>query len=230
MKAVRRGPTAGREHEFEPQRGLPELLPADETLLWQGSPEWRSLALRAFHLRKLALYFAALLLLRGSFALADSGNALVALRSVAILAPLAIIALGLVALLAWLSARTAVYTITTRRVVMRVGIVLTMTYNLPFKRIVGAGLLAHKDGSGDLPLQLKSGDRIALLHLWPHSRPWHFAQPEPMLRCIPQAAVAARQLAQAWAQATGQSATPEAREPAALRPQAAPGQPALAGH
>ena len=39
---------------IEPQRGLPELLPADEKLLWQGSPDWRAMAARAFHLRKLA--------------------------------------------------------------------------------------------------------------------------------------------------------------------------------
>ena len=42
--------------------------------------------------------------------------------------------------MAWLSARNTVYTITDRRVVMRIGIVLTLTFNLPFKRIAAAGL------------------------------------------------------------------------------------------
>ena len=65
MKAVRRSqPLAGREHEFEPERGLPEQLPAGEQLLWQGSPEWKRLAQRAFHVRKLVVYFAALIALR----------------------------------------------------------------------------------------------------------------------------------------------------------------------
>ena len=52
------------EHEYEPQHGLPERLPADERILWQGGPDLRRLGLRVFHLRKLALYFVALLLLR----------------------------------------------------------------------------------------------------------------------------------------------------------------------
>ena len=41
--------------------GLPERLPEGETLLWQGRPSWRQLALRAFHVREIAIYFALLL-------------------------------------------------------------------------------------------------------------------------------------------------------------------------
>jgi len=48
------------EFDFEPVRGLPASLPEGETLLWQGHPEWRSLALRAFHVGHVAVYFAAL--------------------------------------------------------------------------------------------------------------------------------------------------------------------------
>ena len=32
------GPAHVPEHDFEPQPGLPEPLPRDETLLWQGAP------------------------------------------------------------------------------------------------------------------------------------------------------------------------------------------------
>jgi hypothetical protein len=46
---------------FEPTPGLPEKLPEGENLLWQGSPDWRALARSAFHVRKVALYFALLL-------------------------------------------------------------------------------------------------------------------------------------------------------------------------
>ena len=49
------------EYETEPVRGLPERLPAGETILWQGAPRWGALARRAFHVRKIALYFAILL-------------------------------------------------------------------------------------------------------------------------------------------------------------------------
>ena len=56
----------GHEHEFEPQFGLPERLPAGERILWQGSPDFRALARNAFHLRKLALYFSVLLVARAT--------------------------------------------------------------------------------------------------------------------------------------------------------------------
>jgi hypothetical protein len=220
---------SGHEHEFEPQRGLPELLPAGETLLWQGSPDWRALARRAFHLRKLVLYFAVLVGLRAAFVYEATGSFDAALRATPGPLALAALALGLVALLAWLSARSTVYTLTDKRVVMRIGIVLTLTFNLPFKRIAAAGLQLQAGGCGDIPLQLLPPDRIAWLHLWPHARPWQVTQPQPMLRCVPGAAEVARLLTQAWCEATGLAAEPRA---AAARPEAAAaanGRPALAG-
>jgi hypothetical protein len=231
MKAAHRHTTHEHEHEFEAARGLPETLPANEKLLWQGSPDWRLLACRAFHLRKLALYFAVLVLLRAAFVFDDTASVAAALR--ATLGPLALaaIALGLIGLMAWLSARSTVYTLTDRRVVMRIGIVLTLTFNIPYKRIATAGLHLDSDGCGDLPLTLLPPDRIALLHLWPHARPWRVSRPEPMLRCVPDAAAVARLLTQAWSEATGLAAEPRAAAP---RPEAAApagnGQPALAGH
>ena len=44
------------EHDFEPELGLPEALPRGEQVRWQGSPDWKTLALRGFHVRKLAVY------------------------------------------------------------------------------------------------------------------------------------------------------------------------------
>jgi len=228
MRAVHRHTTHSHEHDHEPQHGLPELLPAGEHQLWQGSPDWRALAVHAFHVRKLVVYFAALIVLRLMLQLADGAAVPTVLLSS--LLPLCVAAIGiaLVTLLAWLTARTAVYTITDKRVVMRVGIVLTMTYNLPFKRIAAAGLREYSNGCGDLPLTLAGPDRIALLHLWPHARPWRLARPEPMLRCIPNAGAAARLLSEAWKAATGINPTPAAS--AARAPQASSAQPALAGH
>ena len=191
------------EHEFEAQHGLPESLPQNEKLLWQGSPKWLSLAISAFHLRKLAIYFAVLLALRMTFALADGASAIEALLSTNILLPLALFAMGLVTLLAWMSARTAVYTITDKRVVMRIGVVLSVTFNLPFSKIESASLKCLPDGSGDIPLVLAGRDRIAYLHMWPHARPWKIARPEPMLRSVPNAAAVAALLSNAMAAATG---------------------------
>lgn len=225
MKATHRHGT-GPEHDFEPVHGLPEVLPAGERLIWQGAPDWRLLARHAFHLRKLAVYFTAMLALRVALVLADGGGTSAALRSIAVLAPVALLGLGLVLLLAWLSARGTAYTLTDRRVVMRIGIVLTVTFNLPFKRIVAADLHPLPQAHGDIALALKDGDRIGWLHLWPHARPWRVARPQPMLRCVPQAAEVAMLLTQAWSASTGLGATPATA--GATRPSGIPPSPALA--
>lgn len=191
--------SAGHEHEFEPQFGLPEVLPAGEKLLWQGSPEWKALAVEVFHARKLAFYFAVILALRAVFVLGDGGTVLDVAKSWAWLAPMAGIAVGIMLVLARLAARTTVYTITDRRVILRIGIVLTVAYNLPFKRIEAAGLMLRgKDGHGDLPITLKKGEQIAILQLWPHARPWHVARPQPMLRGLKNAQQVGNVLAAAW--------------------------------
>lgn len=214
-----------QEHEFEAERGLPQPLPAGERVLWQGSPDWRALARRAFHLRKIAVYFALLAAVRVAVLAGDGAGVGAMAVSALWMLLLGGLAIGLLALVAWLSARTAVYTVTDKRVVMRVGIVLTLTFNLPYKRIAAAGLRLERDGTGEMPLTLRPGDRIAYLHLWPHARPWRLAQPEPMLRSVPDAQHVARLLAEAWSRETGLVATP------GTAPAAAPlgSEPALAG-
>lgn len=229
-EAAGRGPLA-QEHEYEPVRGLPEVLPAGEQLLWQGSPDWKRLAQRAFHVRKLVVYFAAMMALRVVFMLGEpvAPSTAAVLLSVLWMAVLAGTAIGLLTLVAWLSARATVYTVTDRRVVMRIGIVLTLTFNIPFKRITGAGLHLEADGTGDLPLTLTGEDRIAWLHLWPHARPWRLAHPEPMLRSVPQAAAVARLLTDAWARRTGLSVVPQDGAAAPRATDSGTGRPALAG-
>lgn len=220
---------AVREHEHEPVHGLPEELPDDERVLWQGAPDWRALAVRAFHVRKLIVYFALMLALRGAVVLADGGSAIDAVRAVATLAPLALLGIGLTLLIAWLSARSTAYTLTNRRVVMRIGIVLTLTFNLPFKRIAAAEMAPAPRGTGDIALELAGNDRIAWLQLWPHARPWRVAKPQPMLRCVPQGAQVAKLLAQGWSQVTGLDVQPiDAAEP--LPPLPVPHRQADAGH
>ena len=172
------------EHEFEAVHGLPAALPAGENIIWQGSPDVSSFARNAFHIRALAGYFALLLILRGVFAIADGASYIEALRSVAPLFALALIGLGLVWLLAYLASRSAVYTLTDRRIVMRIGIVLSVTFNLPLKTLTAAGLKVNRDGTGDIPLSLQSEFNIAYLHLWPHARPWQIRHTQPMLRSI----------------------------------------------
>jgi len=206
MKAHRH--TLGHEHDFEPQRGLPEALPASEQLLWQGSPEWRAMAIEVFHVRKLAIYFALLLLLRAGFIVGDGGGTSEVFSAWVWLLPMCVLAVAAMLWLARQTARSTVYSITSKRVVMRIGIVLNVTYNLPFKRITAAGVLRRKDGHGDIPLTLQRGERIAILQLWPHARPWRLSQPEPMLRCLADVAGPASVLSKAWAEDTGIAAVP----------------------
>jgi hypothetical protein len=107
--------------------------------------------------------------------------------------------LGLLSLLAWLSARTTLYVVTSRRIVMKVGIALPIFFNIPYSQIASAALRTFNDGTGEIPLALAPGRRIALLHLWPHARPFHIANPQPALRSNAQAADVAAILAQAMA-------------------------------
>lgn len=179
------------EHEIEPIPGLPDYLPPGERLLWQGAPHWRPLAMRAFRLREVMIYFAVLMAWRGLMAALDGGSFLVIMDAVLSLAPLALGAVAILLVIATLSARTTMYSITDRRIVMRIGMALPITLNIPFEGIDGAAVVEHKDQSGDITLSLNDNGRIGYLVLWPHVRPWRYARPEPMLRALadPRAAV-----------------------------------------
>lgn len=206
----------GHEHEFEAAYGLPEPLPNGESILWQGAPDFTDLAVRVFHMKKIAVYFAVLIAIRGFFLDSSGAGTAAVLLGMMIVAGLALTALAALGVLAWLTARTTAYTLTDQRIVMRIGIVLTLTFNLPLKRIETAGLLLTGKGFGDIPLALSTGDRIGWLNLWPHARAWRLAKPEPMLRCIPDAQVFAALLQKTWSQATGKVTS---KATAAMQPQ-----------
>jgi len=195
----------GHEHEFEAAYGLPEPLPKGESILWQGAPDFGDLATRVFHLKKVAVYFVVLMGVRGTYLYSSGVGDMTILAGVLIVLGLGLTAMAALGILAWLTARTTAYTLTDKRVVMRIGIVLTLTFNLPLKRIETAGLLLTGKGFGDIPLALSGGDRIGWLNLWPHARPWRLAKPEPMLRCIADAQAFAATLQKAWAETTGKA-------------------------
>jgi hypothetical protein len=183
-------------------RGIPGRLPQGERLLWQGAPQWQALAVRAMHVRKVAAYFALLLVwyvaTKLSAGVPVGELALAALR----LAGLALIPLGLLCLYAWLTARTTTYTITSRRVVMRFGIALPMTLNLPYGKVDSAAVKPGAGGIGDISLAaVASGERLAYPLLWPHARPWRLTRAEPTLRAVPEAAKVGQIMARALAAA-----------------------------
>lgn len=201
------------EHEFEAAPGLPEALPAGEHILWQGSPDWKALAVDAFHVKRLAIYFSLMIALQAVLIWDPALGLRANLSELSVGVILATISLSLLALTAWLSATTTMYTITNRRVVMRIGIVLTLTFNLPHRWIKTAQLRELGDGLGEIALELKGDDRIAYLHLWPHARAWFIRQPQPALRCIANAREVGTLLYDAWEKRIAEvAATPDLQE------------------
>lgn len=181
-------------------------LPRGERVLWQGAPDWRAVYRRVFHARALAAYFGLILAARAASVLVDGGSAADAALAVAWLLPAPLFALGMLALMAWLIERTSRYTITDQRVVMRIGVVLDVTFNFPFTVVESAALRASPDGTGDLSIAFTTGNQIGYAHLWPHARPWQLRRAEPALRCVRDAAGVARILSRALADATGGTA------------------------
>lgn len=191
------------DFDFEPVPGLPALPPKGEVVLWQGRPATWALARAALGARWIGAYFAVVVLWRFASAAADAG----VMAGIAYGLPyvaLGALAVAVVTLLAWLQARATVYTITSARVVMRIGAALSVTYNIPFRQIVTARLSEHRDGSGTIALELTRQTRLPYLVCWPHVRPWHLRHPQPALRAIADAAQVAAILAEAAETRIGQ--------------------------
>lgn len=164
---------------------LPEDIPPGERILWHGKPNWIALFRGAYRADLVAAYF--IILAAWNALDASSVGGAASLMAAARALGIGVAALALLALLAWASARTALFVITSRRVVMKIGVALQVFYNLPFSQIRNAALRVERDGTGEVTLQISEGKRIGYLHLWPFARPFHFADPEPALRGLAQA-------------------------------------------
>ena len=214
-------------HEFdhEPIPGLPANLPEGENILWQGSPAAAATAWRVLHIGWVGAYFAALLSWRLIAGISD-GHTLsqIAIDSIP-LTVVAVSAIFILAVLARLIARTTIYTITNRRVVMRIGVALPISVNLPFKAIRSAGAALRADGTGDVALEVEDLGRLSYFHLWPHARAWHVRKAQPSLRAVADAQNVAALLSRALHTAAG-TADKAVRPAAAALPadrQTAPG-------
>jgi hypothetical protein len=198
--------TSIKEHDYEPVPGLPAYLPAGETILWQGAPHWRALAVRAMHIRVFAIYFAILVVWGVVGGASDGRTAYDIAVSALRLTGLACVAIGLLTGYAWLAARSTMYTITTRRVVMRFGIALPITIQIAYPMIDGAGVSTNANGAGDIALTLRKDQRVAYMVLWPHARPFRMKRSEPAFRGIQDAASVAKILGRALAASASQPA------------------------
>ncbi|GAA5075992.1 photosynthetic complex putative assembly protein PuhB [Roseibacterium beibuensis] len=190
------------DFQTEPVRGLPENLPEGERILWQGQPDWWALTKESLSFWWVAGYFFFLFAWR-----TISGAATESWIDSATAASFFLVLGGFVCLLliimGLIQAKTTMYTVTNKRVAMRIGAALTVTLNLPFRQVVNASLGLRRDGTGTIALELteESGFRPSYLNTWPHVRPWKMKNTQPALRCIPEAKKVAEILSEAAATA-----------------------------
>jgi len=180
--------------------GIGPSLPPGEQLLWVGAPSAERVARDAMHTRGLAVYFALLVLGPALFASAGSRLAAILTASVWVV-PLGIATVLFARTFSVLVARTTVYAITDRRIVMKVGIALPTTINIPLHSVTAAAMQQRGDGGGDIAVSLGDDARIAYLLLWPHARAWRLAHPQPTLRGLDDVAAVGRTLTSAIAAA-----------------------------
>ena len=203
------------EYEIEPIRGLPGMLPPGEHIVWQGSPDWLTLARTAFSTRLVTIYFVLLTGWALESAWARHGGYL----GVEMTAGLGLVGVALLYALALAEARTTVYTLTNRRIVLRIGIAVPKCINLPLRMIGAVDLALHRDGTGDVSLTITGPAKLGVAALWPHARPWKVIAPQPTLRAIPDAHAVADQIARACRAVNPQGSavvtpTPAGRAPA----------------
>ncbi|MEM7670316.1 MAG: photosynthetic complex putative assembly protein PuhB [Pseudomonadota bacterium] len=97
--------------------------------------------------------------------------------------PFAVLSAILLLIGRWI-ARTTLYTITNKRIVLRFGVALPMAINLPYEQIADANVQHLSDGTGTITVSTLGKARLAYLHLWPNVRPWKMSPVQPALRCI----------------------------------------------
>ena len=171
---------------FEPIRGLPERPPEGEVILWQGQPNWLRLSVDSLNVWWVLGYFMFLFVWR-FISVSDLMPIYQAVLASLPFLALALIVTLLLMLVGYIQANATVYTITNKRVVMRIGAALTVTLNLPFTEIENAAIASSSKNFGSIVIDTKQNSKFSFLVLWPHARAWHFKKPQPSLRCIPDA-------------------------------------------
>jgi Bacterial PH domain len=105
---------------------------------------------------------------------------------------LGLVVVAMLVAFAWGVARTSVYTLTSKRVVLRIGVALNKCINLPLREIEAANLKPLGGGHGTIVLSLKGVPKLGYWLLWPHARSLRVFRPQPALRAIPDAATVAQ--------------------------------------
>ncbi|WP_455371977.1 photosynthetic complex putative assembly protein PuhB [Limibacillus halophilus] len=180
---------------FEPQPGLPKKLPEGEVILWQGKPGWKVLIQRVFRLPWIVFYFGVLLVWQAGSLLLQGAPAQAVLQAALWPLGLALAVCSILGGIAWAMQKATIFTLTSERVIIRSGVALPVTINIPFGLIEAARLKLNADGSGDIAFKIVKGQRIYYTLLWPNVRPWRLTRPEPALRGLKNAKPVAEMLA-----------------------------------
>ncbi|MEP0964708.1 MAG: photosynthetic complex putative assembly protein PuhB [Roseobacter sp.] len=175
------------DFKFEPIRGLPEALPADEHILWQGAPNPLRLAKDAWALNWILGYFSLLAMARVIVASGEVSLTAAMAQGLPFLVAGALVAMIVIGV-ATVQARSTVYTLTNKRACMRIGAALTMTLNLPYVCLANANAAVRPSGLGTITFELMGDTRLSYLMTWPHVRPWTMRRTQPSFRAIPDAA------------------------------------------
>ncbi|WP_235902660.1 photosynthetic complex putative assembly protein PuhB [Sandarakinorhabdus oryzae] len=191
------------EYEDEPIPGLPGRLPPGETIIWQGTPDWRGVARGVFHTRLVAVWF----LFVASMAFVAGGTGLIGALTTLCVALLGLAVLGV---LARAQAKSTIYTLTNKRVVLRFGVALPKCVNVPLSLVGTADAKPAGTGLVDVSLTPTVRFPLAYLQMWPHVRPWKFGSPQPMLRAVPESMVPLLADALAKADPARAAASPDA--------------------
>lgn len=178
-------------------RELPSPLPEGERVIWQGKPTYKGLAIRAFYMRFVSIYFGLLIMWKAWSNWSHGQEPFEAILSALSLLIVAFACLGLLALLTFLFRRASCYTITNKRVLIQTGVALPVTMNIPLSKIANADLRRNRDGSGDIPLRIIDTKQMSYVLMWPHVRPWRITKTEPMLASVPDVENVAAKLTEA---------------------------------
>ena len=140
-------------------------------------------------------------------------------------------AVALLHLLAWGSARTTIYTLTNRRIVLRVGMAVPKCINLPLGKIAAVDLATRARRIGR---RAADADRRAASSATARCGRmpgrWRIARPQPMLRAVPDAATVAALIARTCLAANPDGRIAAAEAPARPMPAFAAGAGGMSAH